>query len=420
MNKRRYRSVECKHLDWQGLAESLNGQRVVLSIDVAKEAFVAAILVEGRVVARVKWTHPGETRDWLTGVETMAAAGQLEAVMEPSGVYGDALRWQLIQRGIKVCLASPKRVHDAAEVYDGVPSLHDAKAAEIIGELHLHGASRPWREPTPEQRAMHTQLTRLRISQQVYQAELNRLEAALSRHWPESLVLLGQDSHSLHRLLAAFGGPERIRRHVEEARALLRREGGHWLCPEKIEQLLISAGDTLGVPCLAEESETIQWLAQRLVASHPPIRAMEREIERQVGGNETLMNMAEVVGKVTSAVLWSAQGDPRDYPNAASYCKGMGLNLKEHSSGQHKGPVQITKRGPSVTRFYLYYAALRLIAKEPLVQRWFEAKTRRPGAIKLKSVVELMRKLAKGLWHLAQGEAFDIEKLFNLKAVENA
>jgi len=137
-----------------------------------------------------------------------------------------------------------------------------------------------------------------------------------------------------------------------------------------------------------------------------------------VGSNAILVKMSEVVGSVTRAVAWAAQGDPRDYPSAASYCKGIGLNLKEHSSGKHKGQLKITKRGPSETRFYLYYAALRLIARDPLVKRWFKAKTQRPGAIKLKTVVELMRKLAKGLWHIARGEAFDIEKLFNLKAVE--
>jgi len=59
--------------------------------------------------------------------------------MEPSGTYGDALGWQLREAGIELYRVAPKRVHDAAEVYDGVPSLHDAKAAYLIGRLHLQG-----------------------------------------------------------------------------------------------------------------------------------------------------------------------------------------------------------------------------------------------------------------------------------------
>ncbi len=32
-----------------------------------------------------------------------------------------------------------KRVSDAHEIYDGVPSLHDAKSATIITRLHREG-----------------------------------------------------------------------------------------------------------------------------------------------------------------------------------------------------------------------------------------------------------------------------------------
>ena len=418
MGKHRYRTIDCKKFDWRKLAETVSEQRVVLSIDVAKEDFVSAFVLEDKVVARVKWKHPTETREWLVGVETIAESGQLEAAMEPSGTYGDAVRWQLTKRGIEVYLVSPKRVHDAAEVYDGVPSLHDAKAAEIIAHLHLAKRSVPWPELTTERRAAEARLSRLRICKKHHQADLSRLEAQLSRHWPESLNILGQRSLTLQRVLAAFGGPEQIDAHADEAKALMRsKRGGLHL--DKIEQLLRSAGQTLGVPCIAEESEGLQWLAERSLATHEQVRIIEREIEQQVGKNEVLTNTAKIVGKVTSAVLLAALGDPRGYLNADGYCKGMGLNLKERSSGKHKGRLKITKRGPSIARFYLYFAALRLIAKEPLVKRWFKAKTSRPGAIKLKTVIELMRKLAKGLWHSAQGEEFRIDKLFNLEVVEN-
>jgi hypothetical protein len=49
--------------------------------------------------------------------------------MESSGTYGDVLRHQLLEQGVPVYRMSGKRTHDAAEVYDRVPSLHDAKSA---------------------------------------------------------------------------------------------------------------------------------------------------------------------------------------------------------------------------------------------------------------------------------------------------
>jgi transposase len=130
--------------------------------------------------------------------------------------------------------------------------------------------------------------------------------------------------------------------------------------------------------------------------------------------------MSEVLGKISAAVLLAAVGSPQDYPNAASYTKAIGLNLKERSSGKHKGRLKITKRGPSVARFYLYFAALRLVARDPVVKRWYTIKTNRAGAMKGKTVIEFMRKLAKALWYIARGDSFETAKLFNLSAVSNA
>ena len=41
-------------------------------------------------------------------------------------------------------------------------------------------------------------------------------------------------------------------------------------------------------------------------------------------------------------------------------------------------------------------------------------------ALKGKTLIELMRKLAKALWYIARGESFEANKLFNLKAVASA
>jgi transposase len=92
----------------------------------------------------------------------------------------------------------------------------------------------------------------------------------------------------------------------------------------------------------------------------------------------------------------------------------MGLNLKEHSSGQHKGQLRITKRGSGTVRRYLFLAALRLIQKDPLIEQWYQAKIdRNGGRVKMKAVVAVMRKLARALWHVAQGQPFEAAKLVN-------
>jgi transposase len=161
----------------------------------------------------------------------------------------------------------------------------------------------------------------------------------------------------------------------------------------------------------------LRWLAADLLEARKQVRQIEREIEHHVDHTPALTGMAALIGKVSAAVLLATVGAPQDYPDAGSYTKATGLNLKERSSGKHHGQLKITKRGPSLARFYLYFAALRLIARDPLVKRWYERKTNRPGALKNKTVIALMRKLVKALWYLARGSSFDAEKLFNPKAI---
>ena len=414
MSKGRYHSVECKGVDWKGLGDRVAGEGVVFAVDVAKHDFVGLLSrKDGEVLARVRWRHPEQTRELLAGIATLGAVTRVEAVMESSGTYGDALRWQLGRLGVALYRVAAKRVHDAAEVYDGVPSLHDAKAVELIGELHARGCSVPWPVAQAPRRALQAELRMLQQSKQREQALRNRQEALLSRHWPEVLTVLEPGSLTLHHLIATFGGPQQVTILASQARALMQRVGRPGLGEEKIEAVLASAADTLGVPCVLEERELLRWQAKALIETHGEIDRIERRIAETLGRDAELAALPKPLGRVTGAVLWATVGSPADYPNAASYCKALGLNLKEHSSGTHAGRVAITKRGPPLARFYLYFAALRLIAQEPLVARWFTRKSARPGALKGKQVVELMRRMAKGLWHHVHGQPFRIEKLFN-------
>ena len=421
MSKGRYHSVECKGVDWDALAAQAAGRGLVFAVDVAKHDFVACLRVAGEdPLVRVKWQHPEQTPAVLAGLGRLIAAGPVAAVMESSGTYGDALRWQLGQLGATLYRVSAKRVHDAAEVFDGVPSLHDPKAADIIAQLHDLGHSQEWLEADTHRRALTAQLKMLHQCKARHQQELNRLEALLSRHWPEALTLLELDSVTLHHLIAAYGGPAQVHALEGQARTLMQQIGRPGLAAAKIEALLDSAGHTVGMPCILEERELLRWQAKAVVETHTELRRIEKLIEQAVAGDPALASLRSVVGPVTSAVLLAAQGSPLSYPDADSYCKGLGLNLTERSSGKHKGRLKITKRGPAVARFYLYFAALRLIANEPVVAKWFKAKTARPGAIKGKQVVELMRKLAKALWHHAHGRLFQAEKLFDQRAVAGA
>jgi transposase len=417
MKKRRYRATNVKQANWEKIASVAAGQQIVFSVDVAKDDFFGALMTTDRsVIATIKWVHPKQTREvgeHLRDLDTQ----NLEVVMEPSGTYGDALRGYLTGLGFAVYRVSPKRVHDAAEVYDGVPSLHDAKSAYLIGRVHLDGASAPWEEFSASRRDHHALIAELNLHQGQHQANLNRLEAALNRHWPEVVRIMDLSTVSLHTLIGEYGDPSQVSRHRDEAEQLLLRTGRGLLSAEKVRHVLDSSEASLGLPCTEGERHLLQVLAQELLRAHEALKAIEHQIAKVVKDDLVLRRMATVVGKTTSLVLETTQGTPLDYENPHSYLKGLGLNLKERSSGKHAGHLKITKRGPGKARKYLYFTALRWSNKDPVIAAWYQKKVKRDGGIKGKAIIAVMRKLALSLWYVARGEAFDSRKLFNTHAL---
>ena len=418
MKKRTYRATNVKQANWEKIAGLAAGQPVVLGVDVAKDEFFAVLMNTDRsVIDTIKWVHPQQTVEMVEHLLESVDRQTLQVVMEPSGTYGDALRGYLGDRGLAVHRVSPKRVHDAAEVYDGVPSLHDAKSAYLIGRLHLDGASEPWEALSRSRRDHHALIAELDLYQRQHQANLNRLEAHLNRHWPEVVRILDLNTVSLHTLIGEYGDPSQVCAYREQAGQLLRRSGRALLSAEKIEQVLASSETTLGLPCTPGERHWLQVLGQELLRTHQARKAIEHQISQVVKEDRVLSRMASVVGETTSLVLETTQGTPLDYTSPQSYLKGLGLNLKERSSGKHAGQLKITKRGPGKARKYLYFAALRWSHQDPVIEAWYQNKVKRDGGLKSKAMTAVMRKLALSLWHVARGEAFDSRKLFNARAL---
>jgi len=418
MGKHRYRTTEVNNVNWQLIEECADKERVVFGIDVAKEKFVGALMNGDRaVIQTLKWRHPEQTRGLVEDLLKHLEPGSLEVAMEPSGTYGDSVHGLFMRSGVPVFRVSPKRVHDAAEVYDGVPSLHDAKAAYVIGRLYLDGGSRPWEELPVSRRELKAAVNLMNFYQERYQGGVNRLEGLLARHWPEAGQILEVGSVTLMTLLAHYGEPAEVVADGPEAEQLLRRTGRSLLREEKIRQLLESARSTVGLRCSECERSYLKTLARETLDSYRSLNEARKGVERQALNESTVAPLVPVVGKVTSAVLVATQGTPLGYADAASYVKSLGLNLKEKSSGKHQGQLKITKRGPGVARKYLYLAALRFIGSDPVAQSWYRRKVQRDGGHKGKAIVAIMRKLAKSLWHVARGQAFDSQRLFNIRTL---
>ncbi len=417
MSKRTYRSVLVNSLVGSELEARFRGRKLVIGLDIAKIDLKAAIFdrSEGVVMSTWAWKAPDETRAFVGHVVSLCRVAHVEVALEPTGTYGDVLKALLIAAGVPVYRVSPKHTKDASELYDGVPSQHDAKCAAIVAWLHAQGKSSPWRGVTAAQRDLVAAADLLVIYDKQEQACLGRLEAKLARHFPELSLALELGSATLLGLVAHFGDPKSIAAAPADARDLMRRTGGSFLAADKVEKIIELARTSTGVQMTSGEREMVKTLAaetnrHRINANHAA-----KQLEKLGAHIDAIRRMGEVIGKRTAAVLYAEGGDPGDVQAPAAYVKALGLNLKIKNSGKPAdvGQLKLTKRGSSVARAYLYLAVLRLIQAEPSFAAWYRRKVDRDGGKKMKAIIALMRKLAAALWHVARGAPWTPARLFD-------
>lgn len=414
MRKNAYRATAVKSVQVTEVISQLSEGAAVMGLDIGKQAVFAVIRdAAGNFQRPWKVRHPQDVHELVKRAEAISRERPLLIAMESTGTYGDPLRQALTNAGLQVHRVGSKATSDYKEIFDGVPSAHDGKDAAVVAELAAIGKSSPWpmREASPEDAEMASQVAWLDTQQDILMLWIGRLEGVLARFWPELTKLLELNSGTLLRLLAHYGSPEALAADPEAA-SQLARWGGHLLRAAKIAAVIDSARTTIGVPMQPSAVALVQKCAQEALNARQQIREAKKKLETLSKANKVIESMAEVVGTTTACVLRVTVGNPQDFHCGEAYRKAMGLNLKELSSGKHRGKLRITKRGPSLARRWLFFAALRIVQKSP-VRRWYEAKKAKDQDRGIGAVVAVMRKLALALYSVAvRGEAFSLDRLF--------
>lgn len=418
MGKRKYRAKDVKRITVERLQDQVRDLDVVLGGDMAKETHYGALLTQDREVILIfRWDSVRESARVVELLRSLPVAS-LAVAIEPSGTYGDPFRALAQSAGLSVYRVSPKRCHNYAEVYDGVPSHHDGKSAVLLGRLHLEGFSDEWFPESEAQRELRAAVRELALYQDEEQRHLGRLEAHLARHWPELPRLLGLGTATLLELMKTYGDPDAVSCDSAQARVLMRQVGR--LSSARIDRILASATATIGASMVAAERRLMQTIASEMRRAQKASAAAKQRVEQLCKDSPVIRELARPLGLMTAAVVVVEAGDPRMMACAASYRKALGLNLKIRQSGKYKGQLKITKRGSGTARQWLYLAVLRLVKQDAVIRAWYERKVARDGGVKMKALIAVMRKLALALWYVARGEAFDSRKLFDVRRLNLA
>lgn len=392
----------------------------IVALDVAKQKFVVALAtLAGEVVKLFRFEHPTQTRQFLDVVAALRTAsvepGNVIAAMEPTGTYGDAIRHQLVEMGVPVRMVSPQRTHDSQALFDNVRSLHDPKSAVLVAKLCTMGLVSEWRPPPATRMRLRALVDLRRHEQHVEEICFGRLEAVLSRSWPEfgRWMDLRQQKSAL-RLLVQYPSPQCVRQAPQQARSLLREASRGRLSAELMEGVVAEAAASLGVPAMAEEQRLVASLASQALEAGQRAEGIERQMSELAREDEVFCRLQPWMGTYTSAIIVTLC-DPRQYATARQLEKAVGLNLREKSSGETAGRLSITKRGPGLVRQVLYLFALRMIQESRQTRAWYMRRRGYTEDSKQRAVVAVMRKLVRALFHVAKGNPFDATKLFDVR-----
>jgi transposase len=226
-----------------------------------------------------------------------------------------------------------------------------------------------------------------------------------------------RDQKTPLRLLAAYGGPSRVEAESQAVATFLADASRGRLSTQAIEGVVAGARETLGVPMMDEQQRYVRALAVDADDARRRAAALDDEMKEVGQDDAAFARLASWMGTYTAAVLVT-MCDPLQYENPRQLEKACGLNLREKSSGEHRGRLSITKRGPGVVRQVLYLFALRMIHDSVPVRAWYQRRRAYTADAKRSAIVALMRKLVRAAFHVARGSTFDPSKLFDLRRLD--
>ena len=418
--KIQYRAVNVDQLSLEALLSVFpEGSRVVVGVDVAKRKFLASLCnAAGEAQIIIRFEHPTQTMSFVGLLAGLHEAKRtVEVVMEPTGTYGDPLRYQMHVRSIPVFRVSNKHVHDAAEVFDRSASKHDAKDACLIAWLHVHDRSTRWEPLSAERRAVRALIAQRELYDEPLRSIITHMEPILARHFPEleKLFDLGRGKTPF-RLLEHYGSPKNIAAAGEQNLAeFLKKVSRKTPEPKFVQDLITAARTTSGDPLVKSERELIQRMATEVLRLMNMRDEVDARIKESIETVPSAQAMRPLLGAVTAAVTFAFLGAPSEYGSAAAFEKATGLNLIERSSGEksEKSPKHIIKRGPGIVRKYLFLASMRLVKDDPIVKAWYHERKSYKAEDKIKALIAVERKLCRALFHVASGHTFEARKLFD-------
>ena len=342
--------------------------------------------------------------------------------LEPTGHYWLPLYRYLILSGFKVVTVDPHHVEKSKELDDHNPTKCDKKDAKVIAQLVKDGRYSEPNLPEDEYAEIRVAMNhRERINKDLNSIK-NRINRWLDLYFPEfTNAFKNWEGKAALSTLRNMPFPDQIGEKDPQEIVDIWREKGikRGVGIKKAIDVIRCAKTSIGIKTGNEMArKELNHLLEQYDLLKSQLNDLESKIEDllfKIPGAQEMLTIPGI-GEITVAGFYSECGNLGDYNHPKQVIKLAGLNLMEHSSGEHKGETKITKRGRPKLRALLFRVALPLVRHNDEFRQIHEYYTTRPKnpLEKKQSLIAICCKLIKILYTLGTREIeYDGEKMLN-------
>ena len=316
---------------------------------------------------------------------------------ESTGPYAEPLVHYLMDKPASIVQVNPMHTKKLKEVNDNSPGKTDDKDPRVIADIIRLGHALS--VVVPEGDAAY--LRRLNNARERHVGErtalLNQMQQLVFLVFPEFKAVIKQMAGKTVRfILKTYTAPDKIGAldKMVFGEEMRRRSMGK-LGVKDAELLINAARQTVGVK---EGVAGIVLDIKHIVAQLDAVDGLKTEIEAEmaltlgrIACSARLLSI-KGLGVISVAGLIGEVGDFSKFRTQSEIMKLAGLDLYEISSGKRKGEKRISKRGRSLIRKILYFAAIQMVRKNGIMYDYYEKLTCR-GMLKMRALVAVMRKV---------------------------
>jgi len=398
---------------------------LIVGVDIAKHKHVARAQ-DFRGIEFGKALTFQNTKDGLNGlvywIRTLMVEHQKTQVIlgiEPTGHYWMPMAAFLRKYGIKLVLVNPHHVKKSKELDDNSPTKNDIKDARVIAQLVKDGRYSEPHIPTEIYAELRVGMnTRDRLTEDLRRVQ-GRIHNWLDRFFPEFLTVFKDwEGKTALLTLQLFPLPKEIvAKGVAGIVECWKQEVKRAVGEKRAKQLVAAAQESIGLTDgLVMGRRELMTLLTQYNLIQLELEQLMQQIEnllKQIPGSEQMLSIPGV-GIITVAGFIAEVGNLANYQHHRQIQKLAGLNLKENSSGKHKGQTSISKRGRARLRALLFKCIMPLVAKNQEfkeLHRYYTTRAENPLK-KKQSLIALCCKLIRVLFAIGKKQvAYDGSKL---------